>query len=65
MKVYLQDEAKLRAFREVAEEALRGRDDSVPGNNLGLPVEEGAVRGDAVTYIDAVTRSATGEVVER
>jgi serine/threonine-protein kinase len=65
VKVFLGDEAKLRIFREVAEDALRGRDETVPTTDLGLPVEEGTVRGDAVTHIDAVSRASTGDVRER
>jgi O-acetyl-ADP-ribose deacetylase (regulator of RNase III) len=65
VKVYLGDEAKLKVFREVAEDALRGHDENVPMTDLGLPAEEGAVRGDAVTHIDAVSRVSSGELAER
>ena len=65
VRVYLGDEAKLRVFREVAEDALRGTDESAPVD-LGLPAEEGDVRGDAVTHIDAVvSHKSSGEIRER
>jgi O-acetyl-ADP-ribose deacetylase (regulator of RNase III) len=58
VKVYLGDESKLQIFREVAEEALRGKDESVPLDDLGLAAEEGEVRGDAATHLDPLTRSS-------
>jgi O-acetyl-ADP-ribose deacetylase (regulator of RNase III) len=58
MSVYLESEAKLHTFRDVAEEALRDPDDSVPIVDLGLAVEEGEVRGDAATHIDALTHGS-------
>jgi eukaryotic-like serine/threonine-protein kinase len=66
VKVYLGDESKLRIFREVAEDALHGYDESAPpSTDLGLPDEEGIVRGDAATHIDAITRTSTGDIRER
>jgi serine/threonine-protein kinase len=55
--VVLGDEAKLKTYRDVAEEALRGQDESLRAVDLGLPVEDSVVREDGVTLIDA---SASG-----
>ncbi len=58
VRVYLGDEDKLRTFRDVAEEALQGEGaEGVPIADLGLPTDEGEVRGDAVTHLDALSRS--------
>ena len=56
VKVLLGDEAKLKTFREVAEEALRDHDTAPPFIDLGLAVTEGEVRGDATTYVDAASQ---------
>jgi serine/threonine-protein kinase len=50
--VVLGDEAKLRTYRDVAEEALRGHEETVHAGDLGLPVEGEPVKEDAATYID-------------
>jgi serine/threonine-protein kinase len=50
--VVLENEAKLKVFREVAEEALRDEDDAPELVDLGLPVSDVVVRGDSSTHID-------------
>jgi serine/threonine-protein kinase len=50
--VVLGDERKLRIFHDVAEEALRGHDETVRMIDLGLAVEGGEVREDAATQLD-------------
>ena len=60
VRVYLGDEEKLRIFRGVAEEALHDVDDERTAHvDLGLPVDEGEVSADAVTYLDAI-RAGSG-----
>lgn len=56
----LGDEAKLKTYRDVAEEALRGRSaDAVPhSTDLGLQVEGGAVQEDAATFLDPASRGS-------
>jgi serine/threonine protein kinase len=56
LKVFLGDEAKLRVFRSVMEEALRGQEDTTTLADVGLPAPEGEVRADAATHLDALTR---------
>jgi O-acetyl-ADP-ribose deacetylase (regulator of RNase III) len=53
VSVFLGDEAKLRVFRAVVGEALRGDGQASGATDLGLPVEEGAVQPDAITELDA------------
>jgi len=53
--VVLWDEAKLRAFREVAEEALRGQNAGSRLVDLGLPVEGGRVTEEGATVLDTST----------
>jgi serine/threonine-protein kinase len=50
VELFLRDEQTLDTFVEVAEDALRG-DDSAPVPDIGLEVEGGEVRPDAVTYV--------------
>jgi serine/threonine-protein kinase len=56
VRVFLGDEEKLRVFRAVVEEALRGQDETTAPADVGLPVLEGEVRADAATHLDALTR---------
>ncbi len=57
--VILGSEEKLRAYREVAEEALRDQGASRAAVDLGLPVESGVVRVEGATFLDpGSTRSA-------
>jgi serine/threonine-protein kinase len=66
--VVLENEAKLKVFQQVAEEALRGEDDAPELVDLGLPVTDVIVRGDSSTHIDigllasatSASRSRTG-----
>jgi serine/threonine-protein kinase len=66
--VVLENEAKLKLFQGVAEEALRDEDDAPELVDLGLPVTDVVVRGDSSTHIDigllasvtAASRSRTG-----
>jgi eukaryotic-like serine/threonine-protein kinase len=53
VSVFLGDEAKLRVFRAVVVEALRGDGQAIRATDLGLPVEDGSVRPEAVTELDA------------
>jgi serine/threonine-protein kinase len=53
VRVVLGDERKLTVFREVAEEALRDHENAPSFVDLGLPAEEGEVRVDAATHLDA------------
>jgi serine/threonine-protein kinase len=53
--VVLHDEEKLRAYRDVAEEALRGSEERIDTVDLGLPVES-AVEEDAATCLDTAAR---------
>jgi len=56
VQIVLEDEAKLRTFRDVAEDALRDGEEAPPGLDLGLPADEGEVKADAATHIDAFSR---------
>jgi eukaryotic-like serine/threonine-protein kinase len=59
VRVYLDDEQKLRVFRDVAEEALHDVDEMPPFVDLGLPAEEsGEVRPDAATHLDAIRQGS-------
>ncbi|MEO8874786.1 MAG: macro domain-containing protein, partial [Polyangiaceae bacterium] len=65
--VVLENEAKLKVFQSVAEEALRDEDDAPELVDLGLPVIDVIVRGDSSTHIDigafataTLSRSRTG-----
>jgi serine/threonine-protein kinase len=58
VRVYLGDEAKLKVFRDVAEEALRDVEDSPPFVDLGLPAEGGEVRAEAATHLDAIRQGS-------
>jgi eukaryotic-like serine/threonine-protein kinase len=60
VKIFLGDEAKLRVFRSVVDEALRGDGETIGSTDLGLPVEEGEVRVDAATMLDALSASRAG-----
>ena len=51
--IVLGDESKLKSYRDVAEEALRGADHAPRVIDLGLPAEGVDVREDASTCIDA------------
>jgi hypothetical protein len=51
--IYLEDDAKLRVFRGVLDEALRAEGEAIGANDLGLPVEEEEVRVDAATMLDS------------
>jgi O-acetyl-ADP-ribose deacetylase (regulator of RNase III) len=53
--IYLEDEAKLRIFRAVVDEALRGEGEALGGGDLGLPDVGGEVRADAATMLDAAS----------
>jgi serine/threonine-protein kinase len=57
VQIVLGDEAKLRVFRDVAEDALRDGDEVPTHTDLGLPADEGEVRPDGATHIDAYSRS--------
>ena len=57
--IVLGDEAKLKSYRDVAEEALRGAQQTRHIVDLGLPVEGGEVREDASTCIDATSSHIT------
>jgi serine/threonine-protein kinase len=52
VRVVVDDERKLRAFREVAEDALREEDEALSIFDLGLPVGDAPVLGDSSTHID-------------
>lgn len=56
--VHILDEDKLAVFREVAEDALRGDQRALHTVDLGLPEEEGEVRGDSATFIDTSRKDA-------
>lgn len=51
--IFLGDEDKLRTFRSVVDEALRGEGDSLGGDDFGLPVTDDEVKVDAATVLDA------------
>jgi serine/threonine-protein kinase len=53
VNVFLGDEEKLRVFRAVVSEALRGDGQATGAADLGLPAENGSVRPEAVTELDA------------
>ncbi len=57
VKLVLGSESKLRAFRAVAEDALRDPESLPPFLDLGLTVQEGEVRVDAATHLDAASGS--------
>jgi serine/threonine-protein kinase len=57
VEVLLGDEEKLRIFRDVAVDALRDGEEAPPVIDLGLPAEDGEVRADAATHIDAHSRN--------
>jgi eukaryotic-like serine/threonine-protein kinase len=50
---FLEDEAKLRVFRAVVDEALRGEGEAIGVLDLGLPADGGEVQVDAATVLDA------------
>jgi hypothetical protein len=52
VRIILDEEKKLRAFREVAEDALRAEDEALSIVDLGLSVGDAPVRGDSSTHID-------------
>jgi serine/threonine-protein kinase len=52
--IVLADEAKLSDFRDVAEEALHD-ERALSWSDVGLPVEEAVVRGDAATHLNPST----------
>jgi serine/threonine-protein kinase len=54
--VVLGDEAKLKTYRDVAEEALRGQERALRAIDLGLPVEGVEATEDAATFLDAKSR---------
>ena len=56
VQVILGDEAKLRTFRDVAEDVLRDGDDAPTVNDLGLPCDEAEVQAEGVTHLDAFSR---------
>jgi serine/threonine-protein kinase len=51
--IFLGDETKLRVFRGVLNEALRGEGETIGANDLGLPVEEAEVRTEGATMLDS------------
>jgi serine/threonine-protein kinase len=53
VRIFLGDETKLRVFRGVMNEALRGEGETIGANDLGLPVEEAEVRTDGATMLDS------------
>jgi serine/threonine-protein kinase len=57
VSVLLGDEAKLRVFRAVVDEALRGDGPATGAADLGLPVEDGEVHPEAATELDATATS--------
>ncbi len=57
--IVLSDEARMRTYRDVAEEALRGEERALRSLDLGLPVESGEVREDAVTFLDPASHLGT------
>jgi O-acetyl-ADP-ribose deacetylase (regulator of RNase III) len=62
VRVYLGDEEKLRTFSEVAEEALHGDEENLAVPDLGLPANEGDVKPEAATHIDALSHAAFSEI---
>ncbi len=58
VRVFLGDEQKLKVFREVAEEALQDVSDVPPFLDLGQPANEGDVRPDAATHLDAIRQGS-------
>jgi serine/threonine-protein kinase len=52
VRVVLDSDKKLRAFREVAEDALRAEEEALSILDLGLAVGDSPVRGDSATHID-------------
>jgi serine/threonine-protein kinase len=56
--VVLGDEQKLKVYRDVAEEALRGQERALRAVDLELPVEGVAVTEDAATFLDAKSRAS-------
>ena len=54
VRVILDEERKLRAFREVAEDALRAEDEALSILDLGLSAGDAPVRGDSATHIDVL-----------
>jgi O-acetyl-ADP-ribose deacetylase (regulator of RNase III) len=50
--IVLVDEAKLRVFRDVAEDVFRGVETAHPSPDFGLPAHEGAKIEDAATCVD-------------
>jgi O-acetyl-ADP-ribose deacetylase (regulator of RNase III) len=53
--VFLEDETKLKVFRSVVEEALRGEGEALGASDLGLPVEDSQVEPEGATMLDAST----------
>jgi O-acetyl-ADP-ribose deacetylase (regulator of RNase III) len=59
VRIVLGSEEKLRTYRAVAEEALRENETGArPIVDLGLPVEEGEVRVDGATHLDAMSHTS-------
>jgi hypothetical protein len=50
---YLEDEEKLRVFRGVVDEALRGEGEAIGGGDIGLPAEDGEAQPEAATMLEA------------
>jgi hypothetical protein len=59
VRVVLGDETKWKTFREVASEALRDHENATQCLDLGLPAEEGEVRAEAGTHLDAGSTGLT------
>jgi eukaryotic-like serine/threonine-protein kinase len=57
--IFLEDEGKLKVFRSVVDEALRGEGQTLGANDLGLPVEGGEVEVEAATMLDATSHLRT------
>jgi serine/threonine-protein kinase len=57
--IVLGDEAKLRTYHDVAEEALRAHEEASPVFDLGLSSDDQPVREDGVTCIDTHNKTAT------
>jgi serine/threonine-protein kinase len=58
--VVLGDETKLKAFRDVALEALRGTSGTAREQDLGLPDDRAATTPEGATFIDAASASSVG-----